>query len=183
MSTVDDLFAQAVRRHVVQLGKSGGDDAYSLAHRPLAERDLAAAEKRLGFKLPSALKALYTRVGNGGFGPTYGLLGLVGGAHQEDGNDAVTMYEYFRELLPNDPHWQWPEKLLPVVHLGCAMFFCVDCSDDDGMVVWFEPNPHEHGKAWGDAFFPLGRSFRDLMTGWIGGEDVMQMFESARRSE
>src|SRR5262245_55091738 len=119
--SVDELFAKSVRRHSVRLGKSGGDDAHSLAHRPLAERDLAAAEERLGFKIPPALAALYTRVANGGFGPAYGLLGLVGGALQEHGNDAVSQYEAFRVSDPDDPHWSWPEKLLPVVHLGCAM--------------------------------------------------------------
>jgi hypothetical protein len=120
------------------------------------------------------------RVANGGFGPAYGLLGLVGGARNEDGNDAVTMYERCREPHPNDPDWQWPERLLAVVDLGCAMFLCVDCSVEEGTVIWFEPNPHEHGKSWDDAFFPLGRTLRDLINGWIRGENPMQWLESDR---
>ena len=47
----------------------------------------------------------------------------------------------------------------------------------------FEPNPHEDGESWEDAFFPLGRTFRDLMTGWVEGEDIMRMFESATKSK
>lgn len=34
----------------------------------------------LGFPLPPLLRALYTQLANGGFGPMYGLLGLAGGA-------------------------------------------------------------------------------------------------------
>ena len=179
MSNVDELFAKSVRRYVVQLAKKGADDAHSLAHRPLTEQEISEAERRLGFALPSVLTTLYARVANGGFGFAYGLLGLVGGARQEDGNDAITMYEQFRQRDPNDPHWQWPKKLLPVVHLGCAMFFCVDCSSDDGMVIWFEPNPHENNKPWDDAFFPLGRTFGDLMSGWTGGESTLDVMNSA----
>jgi hypothetical protein len=85
----------------------------------------------------------------------------------------------YRQPHPSDAHWSWPKKLLPVVHLGCAMFFCVDCSSDDGMVIGFEPNPHADGKSWDDAFLPLWRTFRQLMTAWVDGETVMQMFESA----
>jgi len=85
------------------------EGAHSLAHRPLSARDISNAEQRLGFTIPSVLAAVYTKIANGGFGPVYG----PPGAH----------------------HWQWPEKLLPVVHLGSAMFFCSDCSSDDGMVI------------------------------------------------
>ena len=90
------------------------------------------------------------------------------------------MYESNRETSPEDPHWRWPEQLLPVVHLGCAMFFCVDCSDEHGMVVWFEPNTHEDGENWDDSFIPLSRSFEDLMIGWARGENTAEVLEAAR---
>src|ERR1044071_3132257 len=64
---------------------------------PIDQKTVAAAEKRLGFKLPAPLRVLYTRVGNGGFGPAYGLLGLVGGAKNEERRDAVSVYEVFRK--------------------------------------------------------------------------------------
>lgn len=179
MSNVDELFAKSVRRYVVHLANKGADDAHSLAHRPLTEQEICGAERRLGFALPSVLRTLYAGVANGGFGPAYGLLGLVAGARQEDGNDAIMMYEQLRQRDPNDSHWRWPEKLLPVVNLGCAMFFGVDCSSDDGMVIWFEPNPHEHGKPWDDAFFPLGRTFRDLISGWTSSESTLDLMNKA----
>ncbi|HZS77994.1 MAG TPA: SMI1/KNR4 family protein [Ktedonobacteraceae bacterium] len=46
---------------------------------PATPQQLAAAEKELGFALPATLRALYIELANGGFGPGYGLRGVVGG--------------------------------------------------------------------------------------------------------
>jgi hypothetical protein len=43
---------------------------------PVIPDDLIFAEKMLGFVLPSFLKRVYLEVGNGGFGPGYGLAPL-----------------------------------------------------------------------------------------------------------
>src|SRR4026207_99320 len=45
-------------------------------HPPVSLDELELAEKRLGFQLPSLLRSLYLQIGNGGFGPGHGLLGL-----------------------------------------------------------------------------------------------------------
>ena len=47
---------------------------------PLDETNARASEKQLGFALPNLLTQLYSSIGNGGFGPGYGMLGVVGGA-------------------------------------------------------------------------------------------------------
>src|SRR5262245_16217346 len=146
---------ESVRRRIDAIRAAGEESGAASPHPPLSPETIAAAERQLGFALPPTLRALYARVGHGGFGPAYGLLGLVGGARQEEGLDAVGVYQRSRRPSPGDPHWTWPEGLLPLVHLGCAMFLCVDCSDTSGMVVWFEPNPHADGQPWDDAFFPL----------------------------
>jgi hypothetical protein len=165
------FFVERVEGRIAELqAESSLHDAASTEHRPLSEEAVAAAEARLGFVLPPALRILYVRVANGGFGPAYGLLGLVGGALQEHRLDAVGVYERSR-LADDDPHWRWPDKLLPVVHLGCGMFFAVDCSDERGMVVWFEPNPHEMGEPWDDAFISLGLPFDELLLRWAAGVD------------
>lgn len=38
-----------------------------------------SAEAKMGLGLPPLLRELYTQVGNGGFGPGYGVFGLEGG--------------------------------------------------------------------------------------------------------
>jgi hypothetical protein len=44
---------------------------------PADESTVTRAETALGFSLPPLLAALYSRVGDGGFGPEYGLLPLL----------------------------------------------------------------------------------------------------------
>ena len=117
-------------------------------------------------------------VGNGGFGPAYGILGLVDGARNEDGLDAVGVYLRSREPSSADPLWAWPASLLPVGHLGCGMFTCVDCRTANASLVWFEPNPHERGDPWDDAFIPLNLSLEDWLRRWLDGAEG-DLFESA----
>jgi hypothetical protein len=143
---------------------------------PVAAADVAEVERTLGLRLPPPLVAIYTRVANGGFGPAYGLLGLPGGATEERKLDAVGLYFHLRLPAEGDPLWSWPRHLLPVGHLGCGMYACVDCSTDDGAVVWFEPNPHADGEPWDDAFIPLAPSLAMWLENWLAGVD---MFESA----
>lgn len=45
---------------------------------PLPAEAVERAEAALGFTLPPLLTALYTRIANGGFGPEYGLMPLIG---------------------------------------------------------------------------------------------------------
>jgi hypothetical protein len=47
---------------------------------PLEETVVAEVEKVLGFPLPSLFRDLYIHVGNGRFGPGYGILSLTDGA-------------------------------------------------------------------------------------------------------
>jgi hypothetical protein len=145
---------------------------------PVGAAEVDAAEERLGFVLPESLRQVYTHVGNGGFGPAYGLLGLLGGAVNEDQLDCVSLYESFRMCDPDDPLWHWPESLLPVGHLGCAMYACVDCTTTEAAIVWFEPNPHDDGEPWTESFIPLAPSLESWLTHWLDGtEDAL--FEQA----
>jgi hypothetical protein len=46
---------------------------------PVGPKALQAAERAIGYKLPELLRAIYLRVGNGGFGPAYGIVGIKDG--------------------------------------------------------------------------------------------------------
>src|SRR5215471_5371863 len=46
---------------------------------PATVEQLQETETLLGFTLPPFLRTAYTELGNGGFGPAYGLRGTVGG--------------------------------------------------------------------------------------------------------
>ena len=161
---IDELKKAALRGELKADGK----------YRPLSEEQMVTAEFELGFKLPDVLRRIYTEVANGGFGQSYGLLGLKGGMLNEDYFDAVSQYKLYRKDYPEEPHWHWPEGLLPVGHLGCAMYCCVDCTKADGPVIWFEPNPHRMGESWDDSFIPLANSTYEWIAAWLRGEDLLK---------
>jgi hypothetical protein len=174
--------ASRVRNRALELAAAGEDDlgASSLRFRALSARKIDAAQRALGLTLPESLREMYTDVGNGGFGPDYGLIGLVGGARNEDGNDVVGQYRMYQTPDPDDAEWSWPSGLLPVVNLGCAMYYCVDATSPEGKVIWFEPALIEPGTSPARAFIPLGRTFASLMEGWVAGEATMDVLAAAQ---
>ena len=168
---MDDLIGELKRRRAN--GSLRADD--SLLDKDcstLTHDDVDAAETALGFKLPNLLRSIYTEVANGGFGYAYGFLGLRGGPRNEDGQDSVGLYLSYVEPDPDDSLWQWPYGLLPIGHLGCAMYHCVQCTDPAGPVIWFEPNPHDPGSPWTDSFIPVSPSLADYLQGWLDGKEL-----------
>jgi hypothetical protein len=140
--------------------------------RPLAHDQVAEVESLLGYVLPLLLTRMYTEVANGGFGDSYGLLGLIGGPKNEAGFDSARLLKELRKPDPNDRFWKWPDGLLPIGHLGCGMYHCVDSKSKRGKIILFEPNPHEDGCSWRDAFFPFSPSLSKLMSDWLDGNDL-----------
>ncbi|MFF3414290.1 SMI1/KNR4 family protein [Streptomyces sp. NPDC002698] len=114
---------------------------------PVGPAEVARAEAVLGFPLPALLASLYLRIGDGGFGPEYGLLPLLDGPPSGE-PAAVPQYLASRESGRKDPDWPWPEGVLPISHWGCGMYACVDCQSPDGTVLLFEPNADRADHAW-----------------------------------
>jgi len=107
---------------------------------------IARAEARLGKPLPALLRTLYLEVGNGGFGPGFGLLGVAGGFPDDRGHDALALWEQWTgEPPPGHQAWAFPPRYLPIAHWGCSAYSCVDLDDPAGRVVRF----------WADRFVPV----------------------------
>ncbi|WP_406172693.1 SMI1/KNR4 family protein [Streptomyces sp. NBC_00996] len=131
---------------------------------PVDAAALSRAEAALGFALPPLLAALYLRIGDGGFGPEYGLLPLLDGP--PSGEPAVVpQYLANRESGRKDPDWPWPEGILPISHWGCGMYACVDCHSPEGPVLLFEPNADEADHAW----YVDAPDLTTWMTAWLDG--------------
>src|SRR6266849_9811607 len=92
---------------------------------PVTPADLLRAETLLGFALPPFLKRVYLEVGNGGFGPGYGLAPLF--------TPALFPEEevYFQPSLVHTTLWyrgeDWPETLLYLCTWGCTIYSSIDC--------------------------------------------------------
>ena len=127
--------------------------------------DVAEAESMIGSPIPNLLRRLYLDIGNGGFGPGYGLLGVRGG-HEDDTKMTVT--DLYRQAH-QDPSawWQFlPPNLLPICHWGCALYSFIDCSFPEGPMWGWDPNP---GPTDETALFPSDATFAEWLDKWIDG--------------
>lgn len=101
---------------------------------PLSEKELRAAERRMGISLPPLLNDMYMTLANGGFSPDYGIGGLgKKGYAMED----HTVDQEYRSRCTD----RWKKYLVPITSRGCAIFVCVDCTPEKGFPVYeYDPN-------------------------------------------
>jgi hypothetical protein len=145
MGNDDDIFIGRLKAvvHTSTLGKQQ-------ANPPVSQVELARAEEMIGFPLPPLLRRIYLEVGNGGFGPGYGLYPLNS---EEDPQalhtDAlVTTYmvmhsatseqmEAYRQGDVDAPPLL-PEKVLMICDWGCNSYSWLDCSQPELPVLHSE---------------------------------------------
>ena len=148
--------------------------SHSTLPPPLSDKAIADVESRLGFALPQLLRELYQYVGNGGFGPGYGILSL-----DEDRNgdySALTLYLGNHADYPHLPLWKWPTGLLEFCDWGCGITSCVDCIHPPNPVLTFEyvQGPMEC------SFAPTRDSLESWLRDWLAGKNVYEsVYEKA----
>ncbi len=141
----------------------------------VSEDGLKKVENSLEFTLPPLVRALYLSVGNGGFGPQYGIVGTKGGARL-DGETLESCYRNRLRLHYESPAWRWPEKLLPLVNYGCGMWACVDCHYARLPIFIWDPNNLSSGLKttdaqlnWRYSFWDQSMTLKQLLSRWLGG--------------
>jgi hypothetical protein len=174
---------------------------------PVSTDQLGRVEGLLGFELPPLLRSLYLQVGNGGFGPGYGLFDLPLG---EPGcADLVGMYWYVCQderqpnpdkgfnpetaeplvVLPEDQEWadednapdivwDWPTDLLPIFSHGCGAYECVDLTQPGAPMVLHDPDFFAPDGPMKDTFAELAPSLERRLEAWLAGEDLQQRARS-----
>lgn len=141
---------------------------------PASAGVLDSDEKALGFALPPLLRRVYLEIGNGGFGPGYGLIGMSGGTPSDTGYTVPTYYRLFRSREAKDSTWSWPEGLLVICHWGCAIYSCVDCLHPRFRMRVFDPNVHMEHDSWDDSFFEERASFDAWIRAWADGANLWE---------
>jgi hypothetical protein len=141
--------------------------------RPATAKALQVAERVIGFELPPSLRAIYLKVGNGGFGPEYGIVGTKGGT-KLDGCTLETCYQRMLKLEKENAVWRWPARLLPLANYGCGMWSCVDCEYQRLPMILWDPNNldaeldgADARLNWGNSFWDQGLSFKNWFEGWL----------------
>ncbi|MBA3822884.1 MAG: SMI1/KNR4 family protein [Ktedonobacterales bacterium] len=142
---MDDQNKRLIERLLerIEQGPKPEDEYRSRKRRPyppVLAADIERAEEALGFYLPPLLKDIYQTIGDGGFGPGYGLLRLnvprsTWSNEQED--SIVLDYQelhnataaQLNEQLPvgGTPQNRWPTGIVIINDWGCNIFSCLDC--------------------------------------------------------
>lgn len=144
---------------------------------PTTEAQVQEVEHQLGVSFPPVLRACYTELANGGFGPGSGLRSVTGKSEYLD--DLLKNYQgicEIREVLDLDmmtasrggthvfeiPFEQWIRAALPLIEEGCAMTLCLDTTS--GSIFRKEPS------ATGYTFEYIAPTFAALLGLWLSDE-------------
>lgn len=158
-----------------------------IAHDPLSAQVVDREEARLGVRLPHLLKRLHTEIGNGGFGPGYGLLTLSPLSPTD--RSVSFFYGQFRAAR-NREDAEWPASILPFNDWGDLILSCLDLTGDtdDPPVIRFEPNmsktdtlTHLSGRTFkGTGMIPECNALSIWLECWIKGEEMFGRPYAAR---
>ncbi|NYH53999.1 hypothetical protein HNR06_003588 [Nocardiopsis arvandica] len=130
---------------------------------PASEDAVRECEELLGRPMPPLLRRCYLELGDGGFGPGYGLLPL---RKQENGASVIGALEQQAEL-PGELQ-SMAEPLLSLCDWGCGIESLVDCGDPSGGMWAIDPNTMTEDDP-GTMLLPQELTFTEWMRRWTDG--------------
>ncbi|MDG6103743.1 hypothetical protein Daura_24505 [Dactylosporangium aurantiacum] len=128
---------------------------------PATPEALRAVEDAAGAPLPALLRRCYLELGNGGFGPGYGLRPAGPGP---------------RTLRPAALEWRWSlveASLLLICDWGCGIASLIDLHDPDGPMWALDPNDSDAPE---DALFQEEITFTEWLGRWAVDGTLHQPF-------
>ena len=113
---------------------------------PASANEIARTENALSLDFPALLKALFTKIANGGFGPGYGLLGTTDGHSDSDDRTLLGLRDFLQSTTEASGS-EWNPNFLPVCGWGSAVWSCVDCRISENNIftldeTGFTQTPH-----------------------------------------
>lgn len=152
---VMDEFEDLVNRVRAWAVAAAEERGVQLSERATAGQ-VADVEAMLGYPLHPLLKRRYLEIADGGFGPDGWRLmpaeRLTGCPHID--------------VLSGRPRG-WPDQVVAVMDVGCAMLSAVDCGDSGGQVLLMDPNAFDSGQP--EAWSLDAATLAQWLEGWLDG--------------
>lgn len=166
MKTTDELVGLVMARAKDPLTRLGsGIEPGSQMRPPVSAKKVRAVEKQLSFSLGNLLARIYTEVGDGGFGPGYGLLPIS----RRKTDDTCLSENYCNLACAYKNVFEWPVGLLPICTWGCSIWTCVENPSADASVCTL----HESG------LYRLSANLHGWLEAWADGvalwDEMFQM--------
>ena len=143
----------------------------------LSREQIHDLETSNGVHLPVLLRRLLGEIGDGGYGPGYGMLPLITRKPGPKSSSAFDFYRAYRGSA-EEPGWSWPEGLVPLGDWGCLIFSCIDCHDPAGRVIRVAVgnfDPEEGGDLFRDHAKVEAVSFEEWLSKWLNDEDQVHV--------
>lgn len=164
----EDQVIEKIREWIVNPRKFTSAARYRAAtvFSPASLEHVREGEDRLGFPLPTLLKRMYLEIGNGGFGPGYGLYGVAGGNTSDLANDQTIPDLYLEWEEWDEPApIGWPKRWVPISDWGCCIESVIDCSTPEGRMVFVLDGIDRKDE---------GITFAQWMEDWAAGIDLFK---------
>lgn len=138
---------------------SAGPDVLPVA----SSEAITKAETVTGYRLPPLLRRLYLEVGNGGFGPRGGIIGVRG--YDFHKSDIFADIEESAGAFRDEPSGR-RQGMVQLLDWGCCIASLLDCRDPAGAMWGWDPNLCclEH------ALFPQDITLNEWLADSIGRE-------------
>jgi hypothetical protein len=138
---------------------------------PATAAELDAAEVALAFAIPQLFRRLYIEIGNGGFGPNYGLEGVPTIRAAPGTADIVALYESCNwEPPPDHPAHVWPRGWVPLISGGCLYMECVDFLNPPHAVTLFDRAETDAERPVIESLRPVALSLEARLEAWLAGK-------------
>jgi hypothetical protein len=131
---------------------------------PAPVEAVAELEAAVGHPMPPLLRRLYCEVANGGFGTDGDVVSL---------NDSGRWFSDEESLIDIHRNWSaphermdlYPNHILPLATMGCAIWWCIDLSTPTGDMWGWDPNAlcERH------RLFPERFTLAEWLTDWLQG--------------
>jgi hypothetical protein len=150
---MNEHLIEQLKAHLIRQG-------HPLPFPPATEDSVKKTEQEIGFSLPPLLRTIYLQIGNGGFGPSNGIIGVEGGYSSDLGDLASTYFQLGngQAQLGN----AWDERMLLFCSWGCNIYTCVKCDAN------FQISIFEDARLW-----PKTYNLEHFFQLWLEGADIL----------
>jgi hypothetical protein len=132
---MDDLILR-LRQRIKIAPTTDLQQSPAIVPRPcLSQETIKRFEDESGLRVPVLLRRIYTEVGNGGFGPAWGINEL----DNDDENSIGGWSRIERRELPDGLPSGWPNPLLRICDIGCNAYFGLASGDDRLCIYIVDP--------------------------------------------
>ncbi len=136
---------------------------------PASVTDVDAAEAAMGIAFPSLLRRLYTEVGNGHWGPSYGLycLPTAGATPAEDDMVGFYLECISPERLTEAPAVEWPTGLVPLIGRGCVDYELCDFLAPSNPVLLLSGDTWDLDRPLNNSLEVVASSLAERLENWL----------------